>query len=50
MFNKRNFANTIENHFGSFVSLNMFCIPHDSPLVIKGAREITNPNDLIGKR
>ncbi|WP_124329555.1 FkbM family methyltransferase [Desulfonema ishimotonii] len=45
LFNPNNFAGCRENVFGKIVSVNLLCIPRESPANITGLKEVKSPGD-----
>ena len=45
MFNPDNYLKDQENLFPGIVSMNVFCIPAESPDALQGAREVQGPDD-----
>lgn len=45
LFNPENHAKRADNLFGAITSKNILCIPAEQTLEVKGAREVTGPDD-----
>jgi hypothetical protein len=45
LFNPENFNGHSENVFPGLLSINLLCVPRESPVTIRGFRKVTGPED-----
>jgi hypothetical protein len=48
LFNAQNFFGHAENVFSNVASLNMLCLPNETPQSVTGFRQVTGPDDWWG--